>query len=132
MGPISTAIFHATTYFGASLQCTMSKPGFFDLPTWYSYLPGQTDLIDPTKCIPKIDSFNQIPAIGLAIVDILLHIAGLIAVAFVMYGAFLYVTSRGEPEHISAAKSTILNAVIGLVIVLIAIGSITFIGGLFV
>lgn len=131
MGPISTAIYNAITNFGVSRECTLDTPGFFGFPTWYKYLPGQTDLIDPAKCVPKIDSFNQLPAIGLAVVDILLHIAGIIAVAFVMYGAFLYVTSRGEPEQISNAKSTLLNAIIGLVIVLIAIGSITFIGGLF-
>jgi hypothetical protein len=45
-----------------------------------------------------------------------------------MYGAFLYVTSNGDPERVSGAKNTILNAIIGLVIVLLAITAVSFIG----
>jgi hypothetical protein len=115
----------------ARTPCNFSKPGLFGLPTWYSYLPGQTDAIDPSKCIPTINSYNQLPAIGLAVVDILLHLAGLLAVAFVMYGAFLYVTSHGEPDRVSSAKDTLINAIIGLVIVLLAIAIVSFVGGLF-
>ena len=127
MTPIISLLTKIPTLF-ASSTCTLQKPGFFGLPTWYSYLNGQTDAIDPTKCIPNVHSWSQIPAIGLAIIDILLHIGGLIALAFIMYGAFLYVTSNGDPERVTGAKNTILNAIIGLVIVLLAITAVSFIG----
>ncbi len=47
-------------------------------------------------------------------------IGGLIALIFVVYGAVVYVTSRGEPDKIQTAKRAILYAMIGLVIVALA------------
>jgi hypothetical protein len=40
------------------------------------------------------------------------------AVFFLIKGGYLYMTSTGNPEHITAAKKTIKNALIGLVIIL--------------
>ena len=104
---------------------------FFGLPTWYKYLGGETDLVDPSKCVPVVHSFNDFLAIGLAFIDIMLYVAGFVAVIFVIYGGFLYLTSQGEPDRTSSAKNTLMNAVIGLVIVLIAITVVTFLGSQF-
>ncbi len=102
-------------------------PGFFGLPRWYDYLPGQIDELTG-KCLPKINSINDFWAIALAIVDILLRVGGLIAVGYVIYGGFLYMISQGEAERTAQAKNTILNALIGTVIVIIAIVAVNFIG----
>ncbi len=45
-------------------------------------------------------------------------IATMLAVVFIAYGGFKYTTSGGDSNKISEAKSTILNGVIGLVVVL--------------
>lgn len=113
--------------FGAGAACTPSGSGFLGFPTWYAYLPGETDALTG-KCIPKIDSFADFWAIGLALVDILLRVGGLVAVVYVIYGGFLYMTSQGEPDKTSQAKNTIMNAVIGVIIVIIAIVAVNFIG----
>ena len=42
----------------------------------------------------------------------------MLAVCFIAYGGFKYTTSGGDSNKISEAKSTILNGVIGLVVVL--------------
>lgn len=104
------------------------KPGYFlGLPHWYEYLPGQRDDLSG-KCIPTIHSLNDFWAIGLAIIDILLRIGGMVAVVYVIYGGFLYMTSQGEPDRTAAARNTILNAVIGIIIVIIAIVTVNFVG----
>ena len=59
--------------------------------------------------------------IVLNVVDMLLQIAGYIAVGFIIYGGFLYMTSGGSADRAVQAKKSILNAIIGLVI---AIGSV--------
>jgi hypothetical protein len=100
---------------------------FFGLPTWYKYLPGEMDTIT-NKCIPTFNSINDVWAIALAVIDILLRVGGLLAVGFVIYGGFRYMTSQGEPDKTSEAKSTILNAIIGLVIIMVAIVAVNFIG----
>lgn len=104
---------------------------FFGFPTWYRYLEGQTDAIDPTKCIPKIDpsvGFQGFLAIGLGIVDMVLYLGGIVAVVFVIYGGFLYMTSQGEADKTAAAKNTILNAIIGLIIVLFSVVIVGWVG----
>lgn len=75
----------------------------------------------------KIDVF--IRTVILTIVEDLLHIAGYVAVGFIMFGGFTYLTSGGAPDRAAAGQKTVLNAVIGLVVAMAAIGLINFIGG---
>jgi hypothetical protein len=64
----------------------------------------------------------------LAVVDDLLRIAGIVAVAFVLYGAFRYTASQGDPEQTGKAQSTIINALIGMAVATVAIAFISFLG----
>lgn len=45
---------------------------------------------------------------------------GLVAVAMIVYGGFLYTTSNGDPGKIKKAKDSILYSLIGIVVVLTA------------
>jgi hypothetical protein len=47
-------------------------------------------------------------------------VAGIIAVGFIMYGGVRYAISQGEPGKIKQAQDTILYAVIGLMVTLMA------------
>ncbi|MCF0232802.1 MAG: hypothetical protein HUJ63_11200 [Enterococcus sp.] len=47
-------------------------------------------------------------------------LAGIVAVGFIVYGAWKYISANGEPEKIKSATSTILYSVIGMVIILLA------------
>ena len=94
---------------------------------WYKYL-------ECTNGSPDIEAVGgwekAIPLIAIAIIELLTRLAGLIAVGFIIWGGIQYTISQGEPEGINNAKSTILNAIVGLVIVVIAIGLVQFVAGL--
>ncbi len=108
------------------------KGSFFSFPTWYKYLEGFTSTVDGTEvCTPQIKGINDFWLIGLAIVEILLRIAILAAIIFVMMGGLKYVTSRGNPEKLGQAKTSIVDALIGLAIAIIATAVVGFIGGQF-
>lgn len=47
-------------------------------------------------------------------------VAGLVAVAFIVYGGIKYVISQGDPGKTRAATQSIIYAVVGLVVVLMA------------
>jgi hypothetical protein len=122
-----------TTYFAAS--CT--KHEFLGLVPWYKYLDYGSVSTGSGESFCGVKSFNilpkggvnsDIPLIFLAVIDDLLRIAGLIAVIFVIYGAIMYVTSQGSPEQTAKAQSTILNALIGLAIAIIAVAFVSFLG----
>ena len=52
------------------------------------------------------------------IINVFLGFLGIIATLIILYGGFLWMTSKGNPEQITKAKQTIINGVIGLVIIM--------------
>src|SRR3989304_274942 len=54
------------------------------------------------------------------VVEWVLIIAGFVAVLFLLYGGFLYLTAGGNAEAVTKAKTTIVNAVIGVVVIALA------------
>ncbi|HEY1835812.1 MAG TPA: hypothetical protein VGG13_03245 [Candidatus Saccharimonadales bacterium] len=105
---------------GGGSTCTHN---FFGIPTWYSYLKlnGSCQVIN-----------FQVPQdfllILLALIDIGLHIAGLVAIGFVIYGGIQFVTSRGEPDQAAKARSTVIDALVGLMLALVSVGIVSFLG----
>lgn len=93
------------------------------IPPWYKYLEFDTD------CSIKMD-LAQNPAqfwlVGFGIIDILLRVAGIVAVGYVIYGGFRYMTSQGEPDKLKKAQGTIVNALIGVAITVLATSVVTF------
>lgn len=54
------------------------------------------------------------------IVELLSYIIGVVAVIVIMVGGFKYITSNGDSNGVENAKNTILYAVIGLVVAVLA------------
>lgn len=65
------------------------------------------------------------------IVNVLLYVIGVIAVVVIIIGGIRYTTSGGNAASVSAAKNTILYAVIGLVVALLAYAIVNFVIGVF-
>jgi len=63
---------------------------------------------------------NSFAGLLYKLINFLLAVVGLITILFVIYGGFLYITSRGEEEQATAGKKTLTNAIIGLVIVILS------------
>lgn len=61
------------------------------------------------------------------IVNTLIFVAGIIAVIFIIIGGVRYITSQGDEKGIESAKNTILYAVIGLVVVVLAFAIVNFV-----
>ena len=101
---------------------------FLAFPRWYEYLDVDRNNSTGVCQVVNLKLPADLTLIVMAILDMALYLAGLVAVGFVIYGAIQYVTSRGEPEGVRDAQSTIINALIGLVIALIATGVVHFIG----
>jgi hypothetical protein len=112
-----------TSFAAAPAACEKT---FFGLVPWYHYL--QVDGSCQVKSLNLLGANSDILLILLAIIEDLLKIAGVVAVAYVIYAGIRYVTSQGSPEETGKAKATLLNALIGLVIAMIAIGLVAFIG----
>lgn len=102
---------------------------FLGLTPWYQYLnlrpwPDCSLNLDLTKTA----NWNQVWLIAIALLDDLLKVAGIAAFAFVIYGAFRYVTSQGQPENTKNALGTIANALIGVAIAAVSTVAVNYIG----
>jgi predicted small integral membrane protein len=65
-----------------------------------------------TGGVTQIQTFIQ------SIIQVMITLAGLVAVGFFVWGGFGYITSSGNPENLDRSKKTILYSAIGLAIVL--------------
>lgn len=64
-----------------------------------------------------------------SVTTILAIVAGIVSVIFIIIGGLKYVTSGGDSSSIASAKSTIIAALIGLVIAALARPIVTFVIG---
>ena len=109
--------------------------GFLEFPTWYEYLEiGQKGndpcaIVGPTESNGEFSLQKALPRIILAIIEILLRVAGILAVGYVIFGGFKYMTSQGEPDATKQAQKAVINALIGLTITILATTIVGFVGG---
>jgi hypothetical protein len=116
---------------------------FFTFAPWYKYLQnsrylgptGSSDTQDTKPCdvnsnfqADLLKPNGPIPLILLAVVDDLLRLAGIAAVIFVLVAGVRYVTSQGKPDATAKAQASLLNAIVGLAISVIAIAIVSFLG----
>lgn len=94
-------------------------------PTWYRGLAQ-----DPKTCAVQITALNDVWKIALNLIDILLQSSGYIAGGFIIWGGFKYMKSQGNSQNIASAKSTIMNASIGLGIALSSVAIVNYVAGL--
>jgi hypothetical protein len=95
---------------------------FLTFPTWYEYIHA------PNDCSTiRITGINDVWLIVAAVLEILLRIAALAAIGFIIYGGFEYLTSQAEPDKVTRARQTIISALVGLVIAILAATVINFI-----
>lgn len=55
-----------------------------------------------------------------AVINVLSAIVGVTAVIMLIIGGFRYITSNGDSGRISAAKNTIIYAIVGIIVVALA------------
>jgi ABC-type Fe3+ transport system permease subunit len=105
-----------------------SGSNFLFFPHWYKYLDGTTDPATHA-CSPAINSLSDVWLIVAAIIEILLRVAGIMAVAFVIYGGFQYATSEAEPDKLTRARHTLIHALVGLILAILSASIVNFIAG---
>lgn len=66
--------------------------------------------------------------IGLALIDIMVRVAGIAVVFFIIYAGINYITSQGNAEKAVAARKRIINSLVGLAIIITASVAVAFIG----
>lgn len=130
---LQLALINIQAFFAATATpaCKPSSSQFFFIPPWWEYLKGQQDSFTG-KCEINFNFPHDIFGIGLAALDILLRLAGFVAVVMIIVAGFQYMFSLGNSDKITASRKRIQNSLIGLAIAFVATLVVTFIGREFV
>jgi hypothetical protein len=78
------------------------------------------------RCHTDTDKGPSLPKTIQYIIDLLLFLAGSIAIIVIVIAGLRYVTSSGDPQTASKAKNTIIYAVIGLIIAILSYAIVKF------
>lgn len=107
--------------FAAAGAC---KNTFLGLLPWNYYLTMDSSC--SATNFHLLGSNSSLLLIGLAIIDDLLRIAGLLAVLFIIYAGVKFILSQGSPDEAAKARTGAINALVGLAITIVAISFVTF------
>jgi type IV secretion system pilin len=77
--------------------------------------------------VPSGTAQGDLASVILNLVNYVLAIVGVIALAYLVYGGFRYITSAGNEETIEEAKRIIFNAIIGIVVIGVAAALVNFV-----
>lgn len=126
---------------GTAESCSCGAKTFLGLRPWYAGLCSGNDEnseVMPPKQADNLDeaalSLSQfVWTIILNVLFDLLVLIGYIALAFVIYGGYLYILSQGDPGRAVKGKKTLVTAITGVVIAMgasIVVNTIIFILGI--
>lgn len=121
MKKITAAISTAAAYL------TLAVPAFADAPINVNPCPDSTSQFS-TLCTLKANSIGTILS---SAVTIILIGAAVIALFFLIFGGIRWITSGGDKAKVESARGTIIAAIIGLIIALLAFFIITIVLGFF-
>lgn len=98
---------------------------FLGLPAWDKYLEHENE---NGRCTPVFEGLGSVLPISIAVLEAVIRLGGLVAVVMIIVGSFKFMTSQGNADNAAAARKTIINSLIGLVIVVIATSVVGFLG----
>lgn len=71
-------------------------------------------------CTPIIDSAGDVWKVALSLLQMVIRLASYAAIGMIIYAGFIYSISQGRAEKLEESKKTILYAVVGLALTLLA------------
>jgi type IV secretory pathway VirB2 component (pilin) len=123
-----STVFFAAACSQQQIQDLYGKRFFFFEP-WWKYLGSKTDALG--NCIPNVnlvDHPTNLWLIGLAILDMLLRLAGFLAVISIIVAGIELVRSEGSTEKATNARQRLVNSLVGLAVAAGATALVAFVG----
>ncbi|AHB42188.1 hypothetical protein RAAC3_TM7C00001G0326 [Candidatus Saccharibacteria bacterium RAAC3_TM7_1] len=120
-----------TSYAAPKADCSTSN--FLTFPAWYRGLINEDDCTMKSPSQLGGDDETKLSRyiwrIVLNVLEIALQVVGYAAVAYLIYGGYKYLVSTGSPDKITAARKTIQNALIGLILSFMSVAIVATIAG---
>ena len=96
-------------------------------PVTYAFSLGMQDGANAAKGIEQVSDLFGTTGIFNTITSVLLFAIGAISVIMIIIGGLRYIISGGNSATVTAAKNTILYAIVGLIVALLAYAVVNFV-----
>lgn len=107
------------------LSCLTLSLALFNIDT------NATSIDDAKNSMEKIknsaDSGKDVPATVTIVINTMLYIVGILAVAMIVFSGIRYITAHGDKQQVDSAKNTLIYSVVGLVISIVAYSIVNFV-----
>lgn len=87
---------------------------------WVYYIFGQLNLTPIQGAAADTDHLKNA-------INVILSVAGAIAVLIIVLAGFRYIISQGNPNELTTARNAILYASVGLVVIVVAFAIVNFV-----
>lgn len=84
----------------------------------------------PTLTPAGLNGVGDLPTFVLRVANWILWFAGALVLIYLVYGGILYITAGGDAEKATKGRTAVINAVIGLIIILLAVVIIGWVTGM--
>ncbi len=102
---------------------------FLGLVPWYHYLHVQMEKgVCTVTDFTVLGGHSSFLLVALALIDDMLRVAGLLAVAFMIFAGIQFIMSNGDPQAAAKARTGAFNALIGLAIAMVSISFVAYLG----
>lgn len=115
------AILAPPALLATPVSAACSDAGVLGITPWYRGLQKEVQGSCQIKSPANGEVGKFVTTIVLNVLQAGFTIAAYVAIFFIIKGGFLYIVSAGSSQGMEDGKKTITNAVIGLVIVLLAV-----------
>lgn len=93
----------------------------------HAFNQGMQEGANAAKGIEHITDLFGATGVFNTITNVLLFVIGAISVIMIIIGGLRYVLSNGDSSNVTAAKNTVLYAIVGLIVALLAYAIINFV-----
>lgn len=117
--------------FAASVLMVLGLAGAALQPVYADCQPGQGGVAGGVGCAGQ--GTGQPPAlfgsegVFTKVINFLLFFVGVVSVIMIIYGGIQYTTSAGDSGKVTSAKNTILYAIVGLIVSILAYAIVNFV-----
>lgn len=121
-----------TTAFVAIASIALMAGGMIALPVQAEGAPGGLkDGIKTTKTDDMPDDLTGSDGIINTVINTMLFIVGILSVIMIIYAGIRYATAHGDKGQVESAKNTLIYAIVGLVVSILAYALVNWVTGLF-
>lgn len=118
---LSPARANALPGTATQVAATCTGGTFFGFPPWYACLEKDA------SGGPKLTKLEDIWLIAFPLIESAIKLAGYLAIGFIVWGGIRFTKSQGNPGEITAARDTIRDALIGLMLCISSVAIVQFV-----